>query len=297
MRTAFNGGKLKAADVIAILSLKDDAAPAKPTARGASPRPDYLAQALTAASTKDAKADVRAAAYVAALRSAETLADGQLFAAALSPAIKALPRNDGTLPYAEPLARAALLAGDAKLAGEWRKHLGTAAKDKQDAWGLARLDLMLSYAGATTEKPNAILERLLAAAPYTTPVVAGAAPAPKAPATADQQLTIRRIENTRALFLYSGTGRDLTAEQRATLAAQRTAGRGVSDSAIARIYAAARQDADAEAALAIVGQLGSDVSALSFAGLSDLLVQMQAIGLMDDSNAIALEALQVWKAL
>ena len=297
MRTAFNGGKLKAADLLAILSLKDDAAVAKPTARGASPRPDYLAQALTAASTKDAKADVRAAAYVAALRSAETLADGQLFAAALSPPIKALPRNDGTLPYAEPLARAALLAGDAKLAGEWRKHLGTAAKDKQDAWALARLDLMLSYAGATTEKPNAILERLLAAAPYTTPVVAGAAPAPKAPATADQQLTIRRIENTRALFLYSGIGRDLTAEQRATLASQRTAGRGVSDSAIARIYAATRQDADAEAALAIVGQLGSDVSALSFAGLSDLLVQMQAIGLTDDANAIALEALQVWKAL
>jgi len=263
----------------------------------ASPRPDYLAQALTAASTKDAKADVRAAAYVAALRSAETLADGQLFAAALSPAIKAVPRDDATLPYAEPLARAALLAGDAKLAGEWRKHLGTATKDKQDAWALARLDLMLSYAGATTEKPNAILERLLAAAPYPTPVVAGAAPAPKAPATADQQLTIRRIENTRALFLYSGTGRDLTAEQRATLASQRTAGRGVSDSAIARIYAAARQDADAEAALAIVGQLGADVSALSFAGLSDLLVQMQAIGLTDDANAIALEALQVWKAL
>ena len=88
-----------------------------------------------------------------------------------------------------------------------------------------------------------------------------------------------------------------TSWTRPTLAAQRTAGRGVSDSAIARIYAAARQDADAEAALAIVGQLGSDVSALSFAGLSDLLIQMQAIGMTDDANAIALEALQVWKAL
>jgi hypothetical protein len=49
--------------------------------------------------------------------------------------------------------------------------------------------------------------------------------------------------------------------------------------------------------LALVGQLGSDVSALSFAGLSDLLVQMEAIGLTDDANAIALEALQVWKTL
>ena len=295
MRPAFNGGKLKAADVLAILSLKDDAAPAKATVRGAPPRPDYLAQALQAAASKDATADAKAATYVAALRSAETLSDGQLIATALSAAIKALPRNDATLPYAEPLARAALLAGDAKLAVEWRKHLGTLAKDKQDAWAAARLDLMLSYAGATGEKPAAILDRLLAAAPYPAPVATGATAA-KAPAV-DPQLAIRRIENTRALFLYSGTGRDLTADQRAVLAAQRPAGRGVSDAAIARIYSAALQDADAEAALATIGLLGSDVSALSFAGLSDLLVQLQVIGLADDANAIALESLQVWKAL
>lgn len=295
MRTAFNAGKLKAADLLAILSLKNDAPAAKPPARAATPRPDYLAQALAVASAKDTKPEARAAAYVAALRSAETLADGQLIATALSAAIQALPRNDATLPYAEPLARASLLAGDAKLSAEWRKHLGALAKDKQDTWATARLDLMLSYAGATPEKPNAILDRLLAAAPYPAPA-AGTPSATKTPA-ADQQLTIRRIENTRALFLYSATGRDLTADQRATLAAQRPAGRGVSDAAIARIYAAARQDADAEAALSIVGQLGSDVSALSFAGLSDLLVQMQAIGLTDDANAIALESLQVWKAL
>lgn len=297
LRAAFNGGKLKAEDVAEILALKDDV-PAKAPARGASPRPDYLAQAIAASADKTAKPDARAGAYVAALRSVETASEGRLIATALAAAIKALPHNDATLPYAEPLARAALMTGDAKLAGEWRKLLGSLDKDKQDAWAMARLDLMLSYAGATTEKPNAILDRLLAAAPYPAPPAAGAAApaAPKTSAAADQQLTIRRIENTRALFLYAGTARDLTADQRALLAAQRTAGRGVSDAAIARIYAAARQDADAEAALAIVGQLGSDVSALSFAGLSDLLVQMQAIGLTDDANAVALEALQVWKA-
>jgi hypothetical protein len=94
-----------------------------------------------------------------------------------------------------------------------------------------------------------------------------------------------------------GTGRDLTAAQRATLSLQRTAGRGVSDSAIARIVSAARQNADAEAALAIISQLGPDVSALSFAGLCDLLTQLREIGMTDDANAIALESLQVWKAL
>ncbi|MEQ1783699.1 MAG: hypothetical protein ABMA14_20270 [Hyphomonadaceae bacterium] len=297
MRVAFNGGKLKAADLLAIASLKDEAPAAKPTARGAAPRPDYLAQAITASADKKITADARAAAYVAALRSAETLSDGQLIATTLSIAIKALPHDNTTLPYAEPLARAALLAGDAKLAAEWRKHLGTVAKDKQDAWATARLDLMLSYAGATSEKTTSILDRLLAAAPYPAAPATPTPAAAKAPAAADQQVTIRRIENTRALFLYSGTGRDLTAEQRDTLAAQRSAGRGVSDAAIARIYAAARQGAHAEAALAIVGQLGSDVSALSFAGLSDLLVQLQAIGLTNDANAIALESLQVWKAL
>lgn len=296
MRVAFGGGKLKAAELADILALKDDA-PTKAAARGASTRPDYLALAIAASSDKAAKPDAKAGAYVAALRSAETLADGQLVATALSAAIKALPRDDATLAYAEPLARAALLAGDAKLAAEWRKHLGTLDKGKQDVWAMARLDLMLSYAGATTEKTSAILDRLLAAAPYPAPAVAAAPTATKTPAAADAQLALRRIENTRALFLYSGTARDMTAEQRALLAAQRTAGRGVSDAAIARIYAAARQDANAEAALAIVGQLGSDVSALSFAGLADLLVQMQAVGLTNDANAVALEALQVWKAL
>ncbi len=297
MRTAFNGGKLKAADLLAIAALKDETPAAKAPARGAAPRPDYLAQAIAASADKKIAPDAKATAYVAAVRSAETLADGQLIAMTLSAAIKALPRDDATLPYAEPLARAALLANDVKLAAEWRKHLGTVAKDKQDAWAVARLDLMLSYAGATGDKGGAILDRLLSAAPYPVLPAAGTPTPAKAPAAADQQLTIRRIENTRALFLYSGTGRDLTADQRATLAAQRSAGRGVSDAAIARIYAAARQGANAEAALSIVGQLGSDVSALSFAGLSDLLVQMQAMGLTDDANAVALEALQVWKAL
>jgi hypothetical protein len=294
LRPAFAAGKIKAADALDILSLKDET-PA-PATRGA-PRPDYVAQAIAAASNKDAKAEDRAAAYVAALRSAENLNDGRLIATALSAAIKALPRNEATLPYAEPITRAALLAGDTKLAADWRKTLGAQAKDKQDAWAMARIDLMLSYAGATTEKHGAILDRMLEAAPYPAPVAAGAAaPAPRS-TTGEQQLAIRRIENTRALFLAFGTGRDLSAAQRATLGAQRTAGRGVSDAAIARIAVAARQDANAEAALATVAQLGPDVSALSFAGLADLLTQLRTIGMTAEADAIALESLQVWKAL
>lgn len=292
LRPAFAAGKIKAADALAILSLKDET-PA-PATRGA-PRADYLAQAIAAAVNKDAKAEDRAAAYVAALRSAENLNDGRLIATALSAAIKALPRNEATLPYAEPITRAALLSGDTKLAADWRKTLGAQAKDKQDAWAMARIDLMLSYAGATTEKPGAILDRMLEAAPYPAPAAAGATA--QRSTTGEQQLAIRRIENTRALFLAFGTGRDLSAAQRATLGAQRTAGRGVSDAAIARIAVAARQDANAEAALATIAQLGPDTSALSFAGLADLLTQLRTIGLTAEADAIALESLQVWKAL
>ena len=58
-----------------------------------------------------------------------------------------------------------------------------------------------------------------------------------------KQLDLRRIENARALFLYAGTGRDLSPAQRALLATQRTAGRGVSDAAIARIVSAASSSA------------------------------------------------------
>jgi hypothetical protein len=296
LRPALASSKLKPADAVAILALKDAAPAAKPTTRGAQPKPDYLALAITASADKEATPEAKAAAYVTALRSAETLADGRLIATALGAELKDLPRNEATLPFAEPIARAALLTGDTKLATDWRKHLGTVPMDKQDAWAAARLDLMLSLAGATHEQPAAILDRMLEAAPYPV-TAANAVSTAKTPSTVEQQLTIRRIENTRALFMQVGTGHDLTITQRATLAAQRSAGRGVSDAAIARIASAARQNADAEAALAIIGQLGPDVSALSFAGLADLLTLLREIGMADDANAIALESLQVWKAL
>ncbi|HEY1075846.1 MAG TPA: hypothetical protein VGE51_04090, partial [Fontimonas sp.] len=99
------------------------------------------------------------------------------------------------------------------------------------------------------------------------------------------------------LFLYAGTGRDLTPAHRALLASQRSAGRGVSDAAIARIGAAVDHKANGEAAIAVISLIGPDTSALSFAGLSDLLVQLRRIGMEKEAEALALESLQVWKAL
>ena len=291
LRPALAAGKLAPAETVEILALKPLETP-KPPARGAAPKPDYLALAIATAADKNAKPEAKAATIATALRASETLADGRLAAIALGEAIASLPRSDATLAYAEPFARAALLAGNARLATDWRQHLGSVASEMQDAWAAARLDFMLVLAGASTEPPSSILDRMLGAAPYASP---GATPA--RPGAADQQLSLRRIETTRALFMTVGTGRDLTAAQRSTLAAQRTAGRGVSDAVIARIASAARQDADAEAALAILGQLGPDVSALSFAGLADLLTQLREIGMAADADAIALEAMQVWRAL
>jgi hypothetical protein len=284
MRVAVEGGKLKAADVAAVLALAPDVAPA----RGA--KPDPLAQAITLAADKAPAPAAKAASYAAALKGAETLTDARIAALGLLAAIKALPRDDATLAYAEQFSRANLLAGDVGQAGEWRKHLGTMAADKQDAWAIARLDLMLSLAGAKGEKPDVLLDRMIAATQPKPDAKPGAAAS-----SGEQQLAIRRIENTRMLFLHVGLGRELSGDQRALLSTLRTAGRGVSDAAIARITAAARQDADGEAALAAIGQLGNDVSALSFAGLSDLLTQLTVIGMGHDAEAIALESMQVWK--
>lgn len=300
LRPALEGGRLKTSDVLAVLTAKDETPAVKPasTARSA-PRPDPLGAALIAFATADAKTDLKAAAYDAALRGAETPSDARLASIALADAIKSLPKNDATAPFAATFARAALFTGDEKQAADWRKHMNSLPKDKQDAWSAARIDLMLSLAGATNEKPSAILDRLLAAAPYPVAPEPGkpAPAAPKNPTAADKQLDVRRIENTRALFLYAGTGRDLSPTHRALLATQRTAGRGVSDAAIARIASAADQEANGEAALAIVSLLGADTSALSFAGLADLLIQLRRVGLEKDADAIALESLQVWKAL
>src|SRR6185436_6724964 len=164
-------------------------------------------------------------------------------------------KNDMTAPNAETFARVALINGDLKQAQDWRKQMD----EKADPWAAARIDLMFSYAGATGgDKPGAILDRLIAAIPPL-PEAAPKTPPPATPQS--RQMDLRRIENTRAMFLLAGTGRALSADQRALLSTQRTAGRGVSDAAIARIASAADQDADGEAALAAIGLLGSDVSA------------------------------------
>lgn len=293
LRPALDGGRIKSADVLAVLTAKDETA-AKPATRGAVPRPDLLAAALTAFATADTKADARAKAYADALKAAETMADGRLASVALADPVKALPKSELIAPYAGVFARAALMNGDAKQAADWRKLMNTLPKDAADEWAAARIDLMLSYAGATTEKPGAILDRLLAAAPF--PETGKAASAAKT-TPADKALDLRRIENTRALFLYAGTGRDLSPAYRALLASQRSAGRGVSDAAIARIGSAVDQKANGEAALAVISLIGPDSSALSFAGLSDLLIQLHRIGMDKEADSLALESLQVWKAL
>ena len=287
LRPALDGGRLKPADVLAVLTAKDETPVARPAAARAAPKTDFLALAMSAAANAEAKVDAKSTAFAAALKGADTPSDFRLAAYALLDPIKALPKGDATAPNAETFARVAILAGDTKAAQDWRK----AMDEKADPWAAARIDLMLSYAGVGADKGGAILDRLIAAVPPPPEVAAKAA----TPAT--RQLDLRRIENTRALFLHAGTGRDLDPGQRALLAAQKSAGRGVSDAAITRITSAADQDADGEAALASIALLGPDVSALSFAGLADILTQMRRAGLEADANALALEALQLWKAL
>jgi hypothetical protein len=283
LRPALEGGRLQPADVLAVLNAKDET----PAAKAPATRADFLALALAAAANVEAKPNAKATAYAAALKAADTQADFRLASYALLDAIKALPKDETTAPNAETFARVALFAGDAKAAQDWHK----AMDEKADPWAAARIDLLLSYATGSGDKDGAILDRLIASVPPAPPTQAKAA----TPAT--RQLDLRRIENTRALFLYGGTGRELSPGHRALLAMQKSAGRGVSDAALTRITSAADQDADGEAALAAIALLGSDVSALSFAGLADILTQLRRVGLNADANALALEALQMWKAI
>ncbi|MDP3739928.1 MAG: hypothetical protein Q8R02_21255, partial [Hyphomonadaceae bacterium] len=292
LRPALDAGKIKPLDVLTTLVAKDETpskAGAARAAPNAPPKTDFLGMALTAFANPEAKPDARSAAYAAALKSADTPSDFRLAAAALSEAIKALPKGETN---AETFSRAALSLGDTKQATDWRK----AMDEKADPWAAARIDLMLSYTGPAA-KPGEILDRLVAALPPLPDPNAAKPAKPPAPTPQSRQLDLRRIENTRALFLFTGTGRALTPDQRALLGSQKSAGRGVSDAAIARIASAADQDANGEAMLASIALLGSDTSALSFAGLSDVLTQMRRIGLDKDADAIALESLQVWKAL
>jgi hypothetical protein len=288
LRAAIDSPRIKASDVAGILAAKDESPAPKPV-RGTQPVADFLSLAIDAAGSAEAGPEAKSAAIAAALKGVESQADFRIAAMALSEAIKALPRGPAN---AETFARAALAMGDTKAAAEWRKEMDEAA----DPWAAARIDLLLSYAGVNAGKAGEILDRLIAAippAPEATAIAARTAAA----TPAARQLDLRRIENTRAMFLLAGTGRNLSPEQRALLFTQKAAGRGVSDAAIARIAAAVEQDANGEAAMAALSLMGPDTSALSFAGLADLLSLLRKAGFEKEADAIALESLQVWKAL
>jgi hypothetical protein len=290
LRSAIDSPRIKAAKVIEVLSVKDDkdeTPPPRP-ARGAPATPDFLSLAMTAAGSAEAGPEAKSAAIAAALKGAENQADFRISAMALSEAIKALPKGPAN---AETFARAALATGDTKAAAEWRKEMDEAG----DPWAAARIDLLLTYAGVNAGKAGEILDRLIAAVPPAPEPPAAASRAAATPAA--RQLDLRRIENTRVLFLLAGTGRNLSPEQRALLFTQKSAGRGVSDAAIARIASAVEQGANGEAAMAALSLMGPDTSALSFAGLADLLSLLRRAGFEKESDAIALESLQVWKAL
>ncbi len=305
LRSAVEAGDLAASEVIRQLTMP--AEPVGPAPQGqtqlqaqskaqraiASSKGDFLGLALDAMANPDLAPPAKATAYVAALKSAETAQEFRVAAVALSDELKSLPRTDATQPYAETFARAALAAGNVDLAKDWRELIDKGAKDKTaiDAWAAARIDLLLSFAAADRAKSGALLDRLLAALPAAPELNA------KAATPVDRQAELRRIETTRILFFYVGTGRPLTPAARAELATQRTAGRGVSDAALARIQAALAADADGEALMAAIALFGSDPSAMSFAGLADLLTFMAAAGLGKEVDAVALEAMQPWKAL
>lgn len=280
LRAAVDAGLVKPADVRAALLAAID--PAKKSAK-----PDYIALALTAAENDKLDAASKATAYAVPLKMAATATDFRVAAFALSADTAKLPKSDPTL--AETFARAALTAGDLKQAQEWRAAMDKASKDKADPWAAARLDLMFGYAGGNADTAVKALSTLASALP------APDAKAQAAPAR-QGQADLRRIEATRALFLHVGAGRSLSPTLRTLLAAQRSTGRGVPDAPLARMQAALTADAKGEAAMAAIAQLGADPSALSFSGLSQLLVVLDRAGLDKDADAVALEALQVWKS-
>jgi hypothetical protein len=270
-------GDLRGSDVRAVVEA------AKASGRSRAAGPDLLALALDAAADKTQKPAVQATAYAAALKGVETAGDFRIAAIGLADAIKSLPQTAETRLHAETFTRAALVAGSRPQALAWRQQ---AALAKADRWTLARLDMMLGL-GASTGDPAAHVDVLLSSVP---------APAADAPAAAHRQADLRRIENTRLLFLQAGLGRKLTPAQRVALAGLRSAGRGVPDAQLQRARSAVEAGAKGEAALAIVTLLGSDASALSFADAADILSLLRRIGFTAEAQAVALEAMQPWKA-
>ncbi|MBI1339276.1 hypothetical protein GC169_03570 [bacterium] len=246
-----------------------------------------LSSAVAAANDQKLAPAAQAAAFAAALKAASSASEFRLAAYALKADMADLVQVAEAAAFAETFARAALMAGDTVLAGQWRTVM-TAAETPDD-WAVARLDLMLALASGGDAGRGEVIDRLIAATPAAGPAPRGNAP--------PSQAALRRIETTRALFLASGLGLPMSPAARAQLSGERTTGRGVSDGALGRIESAITAGATGEAALAAAALLQSDPSAMSFAGLADLLNALTRVGVDQQADALMLEAMQPWKAI
>ncbi len=281
LNVALDNNRLQSADAIAIItSIINDA--------DSNAKLGALERAVQLYADDTAPPADKAEAYSKALNAANNAQTFRSVAITLSDPIAALPATTEFASNAELFTRALITAGDRSKAGEWRALL-TPADDNSNTWSLARLDAALILAGNDLPAAAEIADRLIANS-----LLADEATPPSG-RTARQAAEAQATETARILFLFVGTGRSLSPAARSVLPSLKSAGRGISDPAIMRIIAAQNAEAKGEAMLSAIALIQRDPAEQSYIGLSDVLAQLRQTGLQTDVDAIALEALQLWK--
>jgi hypothetical protein len=252
----------------------------EPTA-ASDPWETAFALALSLSQPSDASSSERLAAFSDALRLAGSADTFMLTAKGLSAALAEAPTETAGGAEADRFARACLIAGNSVCAETWKALLSRGDADGGDTWAAARIDLLQTLMNGRREAAGEALARLVASE--------------TAPGAAAKAQEARRTETSRALFLSAALDVPLTPQLRRTLGERRTAGRGISDAQLVRLQAAVTAGATAESVLLGVSLASPDPSAVSFAGLADILTQLRRAGLEQAADAIAIEALQPWK--
>ena len=193
----------------------------------------------------------------------------------LLPDLRRLERNPETAQYALTFAKAALAAGDGKLARRWLSALDFEGAPETNPYDIAYLEALDLVAGGdnSAASQTAIQKRLLEAT----------------------KSAAQKKETAELLTLWTGFGYRLGPEARRLVAVTNSAGKRLSPGNLIAIQSAARAKATGETALLILQQTKGDPSKVSPADTAALIAALIKIDARDIAQELALEATEFWK--
>lgn len=223
--------------------------------------------------------DVRSATLASVLRAASRsdLARYRNTARLFVPDLQTLPKNSLTADFAVEFARAAMIAGDRRLAQSWIASLDIEGAEQPDPYDVAILEAVDVIAGGDDSNASlrAIEKRLIN--------TANSGP--------------REYQVVSIFTAWVGLGIPLSPVAREYVAQTSDRGNRIAQGQLISLKSASRNGAIGESALMIVALMHGDAGLLASADLVFLLEILQSIDAGDVARDLALETSGFWKEI